>query len=128
MLKHFLRTLVILIVSGLVAGGIFMFANNGGMNILNSVGQAVGLSQGERHRDGFNRTGVPPQGDRAEFAQGRPPREGGPDGQTGFSLAGLSGVAVQAGKVALITVIVVVIQSTVSLIHRLRKPTPVAGT
>jgi hypothetical protein len=121
MLKIIIRTFVILLVSGIVAGGIYLFAQNGGMNILSAVGGNTRFARGGRN--GF---GQPPGGDRqppnGDFYQQRPFGDGGRDGFSGFSLASLSGVLMQAGKVALITVAVILIQFLVRLIRRRRKP------
>lgn len=50
-----------------------------------------------------------------------PRGEGGRHDQGGFSLQGLGGVALQAGKIAIITALVVIVQAIVNLIRRRRQ-------
>jgi hypothetical protein len=109
MLKVLFRTLIILLVAALVAGGVYLFAVNGGMSLLGGVGQA---SHGIANGSGLPRAGT--------FA----PLAGGgrfDHDQNGFSLAGLGGVAVQAGKVAALTTLVLAIKGILQAFKRRRK-------
>ncbi len=103
MTRILLRTLLILVVAGLVAGAIYLFAQNGGLSLIGAGGHAEGFSPasagGELHLDGR-------------------------DVQAGFSIEGLGGVLMQLGKVALITVLVAVIKVGTRLFKR---PRPVAS-
>lgn len=116
MLKIILRTLIILLVAGLVAGGIYLFVQNGGVSLL---GAGAGRDSGR----GFSPDQSPGTLAGAAFAAGQRPAsfDHGPEGQAGFSLAGLAGVAMQAGKIAVITALVVAVQSLARLFRRRRR-------
>jgi hypothetical protein len=114
MLKLLLRTLIILLVAGLLAGGIYLIAVNGGMNLIGSAGQAP---------HGFaNGSGLPPAD---TFA---PPAGAGFDhDSSSFSPAGLAGVAVQAGKIAATTALVMAIKAFLQMFKRRHKPAKAAA-
>src|SRR5512136_3027664 len=105
MTRILLRSLLILSVAALVAGGIFLLTVNGVI----SLGEA-GASHSPVNGEGFARGGAlsQPSGDQL--------RDGG--AQTGFSFNELGGVAVQAGKIALITLLVVMVNAAASLLKR----------
>jgi hypothetical protein len=111
MAKILLRTLLILLAAGLVAGGIYLLTVNG----IISLGGA-NASHSPENGGGFARGGAlsqPPGG-------GQLHDRGGLEGQSGFSLSGLSGVAVQAGKIALLTLLVVVVKAITQIFKRCR--------
>jgi hypothetical protein len=112
MAKILLHTLLILLVAGLVAGGIYLLTVNGVINL-----GGAGTSHGTESGGGLARGGAlpqPPGG--AQFHD-----RGGLEGQGGFSLNGLGGVAVQAGKIALITLLVAALK-VITQIFKRRRP------
>lgn len=115
MLKILLRMLIILAVAGLVAGGIYLLAQNGGMSWLGIGGTHEGLLNGAGAAAGQ----LPARPDGGAFVKGQH-FEGGRDGGAGFSLMGLTGLAMQLGKVAVITAAVVVFQTVMRLFKRRR--------
>jgi len=111
MFKIFLRTLIILLTAGLVAGGIYMFTQYGGMNLI-----------GAAQDDGFSQQrGLHAQPADGEASQ-RQHLKRGREGQMGLSFLGLSGVVVQAGKIAVITALVMLVKRVVSMFGHRRKP------
>jgi hypothetical protein len=110
MIKVLLRTLIILMVTGLVAGGIYLWAENGSAGLLGGDS----LPGGADFADGAR----PARPDGADFGR----REGGREGGMGFSLAGLAGVAVQLGKIAAITTAVLVVRALARLVGRRPRP------
>jgi len=123
MIKILWRTLILLLAAALVAGGIYLFAENGGIS-----GLSIGGLSAEAGRDGFSagEMGERPEGRRSDGGQLPPQgdrirRQGGHDSEMGFSLAGLGGVGLQLGKVALITGVVVAIQAFGRWFKRRRK-------
>jgi hypothetical protein len=111
-MKTLWRTLLILAVAGLIAGGLYGYVN--------SSGASLGATAGEgRH---IERGGTPPEVGEGRPARGGGERAGGHDGlggeASGFSLFGLSGVLTQAGKVGLITLVIVAAQAVVKWIRR----------
>lgn len=117
MLKLFLHTLIILLVAGLVAGGIYLFTQNGGMSLI-----------GAAQDDGFSQQrGLHAQPADGESSQRQHPTRG-REGQMGFSLLGLSGVVVQAGKIAVITALVMLVKIVGSMFGHRRKPASTMAT
>lgn len=116
MLKIVLRTVIILLVTGLVAGGIYLFVENGGASSLGAGETREGISAGIERGAGFVEGEMParPEGEGGRHAIGA----GGREGEEGFSLLGLSGVAMQIGKIAVITALVAVVQAVVRLFKR----------
>ena len=110
MLRILFRIALILAVSGLIAGGLYLYAN--------STGSDLGSMPGGEERPAFDRGQLPPTGD-----QGRP-IQGGPEGtEGGISFNGWAGVLGQAGKVVLITIVVVGIRAATRRIQRGRRRT-----
>ncbi len=103
MTRILLRTLVILLVAGLVAGGIYLFAQSGGLSLIGAAGHAEGLSRASA-------AGLPQADGELHFDGG--------DSQAGFSLDGLGGVLMQLGKVAAITMLVGVVKAGARLFRR----------
>jgi hypothetical protein len=121
MVKTILHTIIILLVSGLVAGGIYLFVQNGGMSLNDGgVGLSEGFGRGLGNGPGFT-PGSAPIGAKG-FPQGGG-FGGGHDEPGGFSLAGFSGVLMQLVKVAAITVFVVIVQAVIRQFKRIRKTT-----
>jgi len=123
MLKIFLRTLVILLAVGLVAGALYLSAENGWLNFIDGRSALQGTSALlEKGSPDTQRelSGLPhgrPSGD------GRAPFEGRGEhmeGGQGFSLSGLGGVAMQFGKIAVITAVVAAIQAVIRMFRRRR--------
>ncbi len=110
MLKIILRILIILAVFALVAGGIYLLVQNSGTSLLSSTQVDGGFHSGN---------GTRPEG--GNFDKGQPPADGdfkhGGDGG-GFSSRNLSELGVNVGKVALITIGVILVQG---LIHFFRR-------
>jgi hypothetical protein len=122
MLKIFLRTLLILLAAGLIAGGIYLFAANGGISGLGSAQQSLGLSSDEEHGAGRRQGQKSAQVNGSPSSQRAPQMKGGDrDGQMSFSLASLSGLAVQAGKIAAVTAFIVAVQFSLRLLQRRRR-------
>lgn len=119
MLKILFRTGMILLAAALIAGGLYLYANSAGVN--------SNTMPGGRERPAFDAS-QPPTADSA----GRPMRGGehgvmgrGEEhlgGEDGFSLAGWSGVLMQAGKVGLITLAVVALQTIIKWLRRRQHP------
>ena len=124
MVKIVFRIIMILAAAGLVTGGLFLYVNNTGAS------QGI-LAEGGR-RQGFEQPRIAPEG-----GAGRPMRGGmlegfaGPGGHGGFegrgdafgggSILGLAGVLAQAGKIGLVTVLVVGIQAVIKGIQGRRR-------
>lgn len=130
MLKVLVRTLIILLAAAIITAGTVLFVNNGGMNSLGSIAAAEGMRGGfpGEHADRQGR--LPPAGARPAEGGQRGFGQHGMEGGAGFSLAGLSGVGLQLGKVALITAVIVGAQAVFGLLRRKAKPagTPAAST
>lgn len=128
MFKIIIRTLIILLAAGIVTAGLVLFVNNGGMNSLGSVARVEGM------HGGFPGGGLRPEKFAAppDGAAGFPGDGGrhGMEGGAGFSLAGLSGVGLQFGKIALITALIVGAQALLGLFRRRPKVagSPAEGT
>ncbi len=119
MVKTILHTVIILLVTGLVAGGIYLFVQNGGMSLIGGgTGQLEGFEGGPGNRPSFSQ-GSAPSGTQG-FPQGGGSR-GDRGGEDSFSLAGVSGVLMQLAKVAIITAIVVGVQWVIRMFRRVRK-------
>jgi hypothetical protein len=114
-----LHAVILLLVAGLVAGGIYLFVQNGGMSLIGgAAGQSEVFEHGPGNGPGFA-LGSAPTG-----AQGFPQGEGfraGRGGEDSFSLAGIGGVLMQLVKVAAITIFVVAAQAVIRLFKRRRK-------
>jgi hypothetical protein len=119
MVKTILHGALILLVAGLVAGGIYLFVQNGGMSMIGgAAGQAEGFEHGSGNGPGFARGNAP------SGAQGFPQGEGfrgDRGGEDSFSVAGIGGVLMQLVKVAVITALVVAVQAVIRLFKRRRK-------
>jgi hypothetical protein len=110
---------MILLAAALIAGGLYLYANN--------AGSSLSAIPGGKERPAFDGS-QPPTDDKP----GRPVRggehgalgqgEGRAGGEDGFSLAGWSGVLMQAGKVGLITLVVVALQAVIQWIRRRQHP------
>ncbi|MRS02463.1 hypothetical protein EG832_04435 [bacterium] len=110
MLKIILRIMIILAVFTLVAGGIYLLVQNSGTNLLGSAQVEGGFHAGN---------GTRPEG--GNFDKGQPPadgdfKHGGDDG--GFSSRNLSELGVNIGKVALITIGVILVQGLIRFFRR----------
>lgn len=128
--KVLLKALAILAVSAVVCGGLVLLSQSSSASAL--IAPAGGRGAMEQGR-------MPPPGGDGAF---RPERGFGPghgmeggrgemghEGSDGFSMAGLSGVGMQAAKVAGITVVIVLAQAGIGWITRKRKPrTQATGT
>jgi|WetSurMetagenome_2_1015567.scaffolds.fasta_scaffold453552_2 hypothetical protein len=102
MLRNIIRVLIILAVFAVVAGGIYLLVQKSGTSLLGNTQFEGGL------RDG---SGTRPEG--GGFDKGQPPsggdfNRGGESG--GFSTRSLAELGVNIGKVALITIGVVLVQ------------------
>lgn len=122
MFKIIVRTLMILLAAGLITAGLIVFVNNGGMNSLGSIARVESMRSGfpGLHAGRQDRFAAPPNGSTGiPNAAGR---QHGMEGGEGFSLAGLSGVGLQLGKVALITALIVGAQAVIGLFRRRPQP------
>lgn len=122
-MKTIIRILIILLVMGLAAGGIYQIVVNSGTELL---GQ--GQFEGGRHNFNASADGeMPALPEGGDFVQGERPDGGDFEhgkGGEGFSARGWLELATQAGKVAVITVVVVLIQAFARLVKR-RKQTAI---
>jgi hypothetical protein len=118
MIKIVLRLLVILLVVGIVAGGIYLVVQNGGASALGAGVPGAGFERGSGLPGGgaITQGQLPPRGN-GDFGRGGHGLEG---GMAGFSLAGLPGVMLQVGKIAGITALVVAVQAVLRLFKRRR--------
>jgi hypothetical protein len=129
MIKIGLRILIILVVFAAVAGGIYLIVQNSGTTLFANTQVQGGIQDG---------VGTKPEG--GTFDQGQPPSDasglqppanGQPpaDGQRptggefdrggekgGFSTRGLSELGINVGKIALITIAVLLIRGLINLI------------
>ena len=110
MLKIILRLLLILAVFALVAGGIYLLVQNSGTSLLGSTQVEGGFhpGNGTRPEGGNFDKGQPPSG--GEFERGG---EGG-----SFSTRALSQLGVNFGKVAIITIAVILVQGLIRFLRR----------
>jgi len=128
MLKTFIRTLIILLAAGLVAGGVYLLVERVGLGLPGTGRLAEGTLE-DGHGRGLGRGRAFPAGEqdatreRDETGQGDLLR-GEHVGETdvSFPLSGLAGALVQAGKVALITAAVVVAGAIFRLFRKRRRP------
>ena len=123
MMKIILRTLIILLVTGLVAGGIYLLVEKTGVVLGGSERlfdeRSGDFAQGHRFSEGTRPER--PEGlafEKGEFER----RDGDHEGENGFSWMGLGGVVMQAGKIALITAVVVAFQALFRLFKRRSRP------
>ncbi len=126
MLRLIVRTVIILLVAGLIAGGLYLFANNGGMSLVGAGGQQDGFSHGSTNAAGLTQVNT-----KVQTASGQPGQDvfRGGDGshdQNGFSLLGLGGVFLQAAKIAVITALVVALKAAWQLLKH-HKPVNAAA-
>ncbi|MHB8087210.1 MAG: hypothetical protein ACYDH2_03065 [Anaerolineaceae bacterium] len=113
MLKTILLILVILVVFAGAAGGIYLLVENSGTRIFGNAHLEVDFN-GE--------IGTRPEG--GDFERGQPPSDGDfkPGGEEGgFSSRGLTELGVSIGKIALITIGVVLLQGLIRFFRRHRK-------
>lgn len=131
-MKTFIRTLIILLAAGLVAGGVYLLVERVGLGLPGTGRLAEGTLEGGHGRGlgrGLGRGKAAEEQDatreRNEDGQGDLLR-GEHEGETGlsFPLSGLGGVLAQAGKVALITLVVVAAQAAWRWFRRRRKGAP----
>lgn len=114
MLKSAIRVLIILAVFALVAGGIYLLVQNSGISLLADTHVEGGF------RDG---SGTRPQGD---FDGDRPPsgegfERGGESG--GFSTRSLAELGMNVGKIAMITIGVLLVQGLIRFFRRRKNST-----
>jgi hypothetical protein len=122
MLKILFRTVMILLVAGLVTGGLYLFGQNSGSSLIGAISGA-GLGQGENHARPADGGFGPGQGKGMAQGQGR---QEGPGGENSFSLsaATLSGLAEELGKVAAVTAGFVLLKAVFRLISRRKLARP----
>ncbi len=112
MLKIIFRTAMILAAAGIVIGLLFVYSN----------ANASSLTAGDNHSlpagAGNSR---PAKGPKPATADGFAGRDGLGGGEGGFSWFSASGLFTQAGKVGLITLMVVGIQQVFKLLRRMRR-------
>lgn len=110
MLKVILRVLIILMVFALVAGGIYLLVQNSGSSVLGNTQVEGGFQNGNgtRPASGFG----PADGDFNRV-----------EGAGGFSVRNLSQLGVNFGKVALITIAVVLVQGLNRFFRRRKNST-----
>jgi hypothetical protein len=117
MLKIIVRVLVILVVFALVASGIYLLVQKSGTALFGNTQVEGGFRNGN---------GTRPEGN--SFDKGQPPADGvfikgGDSG--GFSIRNLAELGVNVGKVALITIGVVLAQGLIRFFRRRKnKSTP----
>ena len=129
-MKIILRILAILLVVGLVGGGIYLLVEKSGLDLFGSNQFGSGMPEGGQPGEAG--------GERPEFNGENPMQmapgdgfehgEGGPDGGRGFSAIGLVELGLQLIKVAIITVVVVLIQWLVKLFKRDRHEESTSAT
>jgi len=102
MLKIFKHTIVILLAAALVTGGIYLFVENGGMNLIAAA-----------HGSGFSHEGFGAQSSSGELSQGLFN-----SGDSNRQLGGLSSLAIQLGKMAAITIFVTAVRGVIRLVKR----------
>jgi hypothetical protein len=155
MLKILGRTCIILLVAALVAGGIYLAVEHGGLALVGDTVQRPGeFSHGDASGDGFqqgnsvtqnrNRNNRTNQNNGDNQSNGYSSDNGGNqnngfnsnngcsrgqvrNNQAGFSLAGMAGVGIQLGKVMIITIIVLIIKAIVNLFKR-QKPADITAS
>lgn len=121
MLKTILHALMIVLVAGLVAGGIYLLVEQNGASLLG----ASGLQRGGE----FHEAGALPDGagrPAGHFTEGDGRASGGRGGEMGVSLQSLGGVFVQVAKIALITGLVLAARAVVRRVTRRRAASPAA--
>ncbi len=128
MLKILLRTLIILLVTGMVAAVVYLFAENGGVSLLGIGNLPAGMQNGALSA----KNEMPTQSEEGEIAT-RPERNenthgrGGHESGMGGSLIGLAGVAMQLGKITVITAGVVGLRALMRLFKRRRLKTNITA-
>lgn len=110
MLKTILRILIILAVIAVVAGGIYLLVYNSGSGLLGNTEMEGGFHNGN---------GTRPEG--GSFDKDHSPAGGNlqrGDDKGGFSDRGLSQLGVNVGKVAMITIGVILVQGLIRFFRR----------